>query len=211
MTDVEIVERTVAQLTDKRERALARSQQISTERAQIGYAVFAEDDKAARGKLDKLNGEMATLAGEIQSIDGALAEARRRLQLAQRELAIEEDKRQAKEVRRQLVDLLKNAERADQGLAQLVEASGRIRAICQALNALGCANPNHSQVDVLGSIAVRTALGQSIWSRHFEIVPPLSRTTLGAAAAGWAKAIERNIRTRLGEPELKEDQADAAA
>ena len=59
MTDVEIVERTISQLTDKRDRITQRSTAISDERQSLGFDVHANDDKAARAKLDKLNAEAA--------------------------------------------------------------------------------------------------------------------------------------------------------
>ena len=56
---------------------------------------------------------------------------------------------------------------------------------------------------------MRTALGQRVWARHFEIVAPLSRTNFVKLTSGWAFGIDRNIRTRLGEPEPKEQPQDA--
>ena len=50
----------------------------------------------------------------------------------------------------------------------LVEASGRMREICYALNSLGCGNPSHHQVETLGYSAVCTALTQTIWGRRFD-------------------------------------------
>jgi hypothetical protein len=125
--------------------------------------------------LKALNGEALNFDGEIEAISAALVEARARLEQARRDEAVEEDKRQAREVRKQLVELLKTAEQADQGLAILVEA--------------------------LGYLAVCSSLMQTIWGRRFDPVPPLSRTTFGNLTAGWATAIDRNIRLRLGEPE----------
>ena len=101
--------------------------------------------------------------------------------------------------------------RPDKGLAMLVEASGRMREICYALNSLGCGNPSHHQVEqTLGYLAVCTALTQTIWGRRFDPVPPLSRTTLGKLTAGWAAAIDRNIRSRVGEPDQPQESAKPA-
>ena len=90
-------------------------------------------------------------------------------------------------MRKQLVELLKTAEQADQGLAILVEASGRMREICYGLNSLSCGNPNHHQVEALGYLAVCSSLMQTIWGWRFDPVPPLSRTTFGNLTAGWAR------------------------
>ena len=48
MTEVEIAERTVAALTDKRDRTVARIEEIAAERKAVGFAVHADNDKAAR-------------------------------------------------------------------------------------------------------------------------------------------------------------------
>jgi hypothetical protein len=48
MTEVEIAECTVATLTDKRDRTVARIEEIAAEREAVGFAVHADNDKAAR-------------------------------------------------------------------------------------------------------------------------------------------------------------------
>jgi hypothetical protein len=48
MTEVEIAECTVATLTDKRDRTVARIEEIAAERKAVGFAVHADNDKAAR-------------------------------------------------------------------------------------------------------------------------------------------------------------------
>ena len=75
MTEIEIAERTLATLADKRERAALRVSEIAEERKAIGFAVHVEEDKAARAKLNKLNADDATMAGELQSLDAAIREA----------------------------------------------------------------------------------------------------------------------------------------
>jgi outer membrane murein-binding lipoprotein Lpp len=82
MTDIEIAERVLAQLTDRLDRAVARVDALAGERQRVGFAVYADDDQSARAKLDKLNAEMATLATDIEGIRGALVEAKRRLAAA---------------------------------------------------------------------------------------------------------------------------------
>jgi hypothetical protein len=88
MTNIEIVERTIAQLNDKRDRVTQRSSAISAERQQLGFAVHANNDKAAAKKLSDLNAEFLTLAGEIESIDGALVEQRSAWPLRSRPLRV---------------------------------------------------------------------------------------------------------------------------
>jgi hypothetical protein len=55
MSEIEIAERTMATLADKRERAALRVREIAEERKAIGFAVHVDEHKAARAKLNKLN------------------------------------------------------------------------------------------------------------------------------------------------------------
>jgi hypothetical protein len=72
---VTTAEQVITNLQTKRAAALARAEEITASRRQIGFRVHAGGDKDARAQLDKLNLEDATLAGEVQSLDGALVEA----------------------------------------------------------------------------------------------------------------------------------------
>jgi predicted translin family RNA/ssDNA-binding protein len=83
LTAIEWVEKTLSQLADKRERALKRSQEISAERAQIGYAAHAKGDQKAIKRLEQLNLDVVNMSGEVASIDAAIAEAQKRLAAAQ--------------------------------------------------------------------------------------------------------------------------------
>jgi hypothetical protein len=117
MTDIEIVQRTIAQLQDKKDRVAQRSTAISAERQSLGFDVHANDDKAARAKLDKLNAEAATLAGELESIRGALVEADKRLVAAQQVAANEAAKANAAEIRKLLAVFATVARDMDEALA----------------------------------------------------------------------------------------------
>jgi chromosome segregation ATPase len=79
---VQIIERTIAQLTDKLDRATARVDALTGERQKLGYRVHVAGDKEAKIALAQLNVLFAELAGEIESLDAALVEAQRRLDAA---------------------------------------------------------------------------------------------------------------------------------
>jgi hypothetical protein len=199
----------VLDLEQQIEANAARLKQIGIERRKIGYDIFVNNDAAAKKLLSALNAEEVECGGKDEALAAALVKAKEDHAAALQAEAVKEDKRQAGEVRKQLVELLKTAERADKGLAMLVESSGRIKEICYALNALGCNNPNHHQVEALGYLAVCSALGQTVWGRRFDPVPPLSRTSFGKLTSGWAQSIDRNIRIRLGEPEPKQQPQES--
>ena len=61
MDDIEVAEKTLAALTDKRDRALARTEAMEDERQAIGFAVHADGDRKARTRLDQLNIDAATI------------------------------------------------------------------------------------------------------------------------------------------------------
>jgi hypothetical protein len=87
MTEIEICEQTIATLHDKRTAASKRINELAGERQHLAFAAYVDGDQAARGRLDKLNAEMATLADEAENIKAALAEADRRLTAARRTVA----------------------------------------------------------------------------------------------------------------------------
>jgi hypothetical protein len=210
MTNVETVERTISQLTDKRDRVVARSTEIAAERQELGFAVHADNDKAARAELDKLNAEAATLAGEIQSIDGALVEAQKRLQQAQQAASREAAKANAAEIRKLLIAFSAAAQDMDEALADFATASHELRDVVNNLHGLGCQFPNHSQVESLGTRCVLTAIGQSIFNRAVETLAPNQRRAFVPTVAEWIASGERNqVAPLLGEQTNKE-KADAA-
>lgn len=203
-TELEKAEAMLANLDAALLRLKARGVELGDEMSSIALAAHTGTDDKARKRLDAINREIATHGAEVTSLMIAVDAQEKVVARAKQAEAVEVDKSQAKEVRKHLVDLLKTAEEADKAWAVVVKTSSRLRDITYALNGLGCGNPSHAQVDVLGSLAARTALGKTIWTRRFELVQPTQRTTFGQLAAGWAQAIERNIRTRLGEPPLED-------
>ena len=186
---------------------VARSEQISVERRQVGYEAHAEDDAKAKAKLDKLNAEFASLAGTIDSIDGALAEARNRLDQAKRDEAAMQDRKQAGRLRAELKNFVEQGRQLDAAFATVAAAGAAIRDSLSRIHALGSAVPSHEQLQTLGGQAALTALQQTPWARRFELLPPNQRRTFAALIGGWVENIERNnIRPRLGE-QTKEEAA----
>ena len=61
MTDVEKAQAVIADLEAKRAKLIQRGTDIADERAVLGYGAHAENDKASRDKLNKLNAEAVVL------------------------------------------------------------------------------------------------------------------------------------------------------
>jgi hypothetical protein len=211
LTPVECVEKTISQLGDKRDRALKRSQEISAERAAIGFAAHAEDDPKALKRLEQLNRDMLAMSGEVESIDAAIGEAQKRLVAAKQVAAGETAKKNAAEIKELLTVFATVAQDMDEALAGFATSSHELRDVVNRLHGLGCNFPNHNQVESLGSRVVLTAVGQSLFKRAVETLAPGERRTFVPMVATWIANIENtHIAPLLGEPEQSKEKADAA-
>jgi hypothetical protein len=213
MTPTECVEKTLAQLADKKERALKRSQEIAAERAQIGYAAHAEGDQKAIKRLEQLNLDVVNMNGEVASIDAAIAEANKRLDAAKQNANRDAAKQNATEIRKLLAAFAAAATDMDEALADFATASYELRDAVNNLHGLGCAFPSHNQIESLGSRVVLTAIGQSIFKRAVETLAPGERRSFAPMVATWIETIERNnIAPLLGEQTAaKKEEANADA
>jgi uncharacterized phage infection (PIP) family protein YhgE len=212
LTPVECVEKTLAQLSDKKDRASKRIEQIAADRQSIGYAAHAENDQKAIKRLEQLAHDEAGISGELQSIEGAITEARKRLAAAQQAAVNEAARANAVEIRKLLTEFATAAEDMDEALADFATSSHELRDVVNKLHGLGCPSPNHNQVESLGTRAVLTAISQSIFKRAVETLPPGERRAFVPMVATWCESIERNqIAPLLGESEQTKEKADEAA
>lgn len=208
--DVATAEKTLADLQTKRAALASRIEQISIERRMVGYEAHAENDPKAKAKLDKLNTEFATIAGTAESVDGAIAEAHARLAQAQQAEAVAAAKANAVELRKAVQDFRECATDLDAMLADVVECSAAMKTAVARIHALGSPFPSHEQVHALGKFCMLTALQQTIWHRHFEVIAPRERRSFAALVDQWAASIESNhVAPLIGEQQDKET-ADAA-
>jgi hypothetical protein len=207
MSAIEIIERTIAQLADKRDRAVKRSAEIATARAQLGCSVHADNDKVARGKLDKLNAEEASLAGETKGIGDALAEASKRLAAAHQAAEAEAAKANAVEVRKLLASFIEAAKDCDALLADFNASVTELNQALSAIHARGVAFPTHMQLQSLGKYCLLTALNKTPWAREFEIVAPGQRREFTPLVSQWVANIERNHIAPLLNPAQPKEEA----
>jgi hypothetical protein len=82
----EASQKTVDQLSCKRESLAERGTTLADERNGIAYAAHVEGDAKARKWLDVINLEITTLAGEQASVEAAIEAANARLAPAQAEV-----------------------------------------------------------------------------------------------------------------------------
>jgi hypothetical protein len=85
-----------------------------------------------------------------------------------------------------------------------------MREVLARIHQLGSPGPSFSQLDVLGKNAVLEAMRQSIWTRHFELLPAPNRHRLNDIVRQWAVMVERGIAQRRNEPKEETDNANAA-
>jgi hypothetical protein len=74
-TDCEIIDRTIAQLKDKKERAEIRIKEIDAEISALGFRIHVDGDAKAKARVDQLCLDRANVSGELLTIDGAIATA----------------------------------------------------------------------------------------------------------------------------------------
>jgi hypothetical protein len=191
---VEEAQRKIADLEAKRAALLNRGQELDQVRASYAYAAHANGDAAARAKLDKVNRETAEHGSELASIDAALATARRKLDAASAAEIKAADRAKAQELREVLASFVAAGRAIDVALKSLVSNGEAMRDAITRMNQLGSTHPSHAQLDSLGAIAVRTALTNTPWSRHFERVGPMERKTFAALVAAWSPTVENNIK-----------------
>jgi hypothetical protein len=209
---IETIERTIADLNASRDRAVDRSQKIAAEQARLGFAVHAEKDKSARGKLDSLTAEAAKLAGETRGIGDALAECNKRLASARQAEEVEAAKANALEVRKLLASFIEAAKDCDALLADFNESVTEMRAALTAIHARGVAFPSYMQLLALGKYCLLTHLNRSPWAREFEVIPPSARREFAPLVAQWTAMIEKNhLAPILGDDEQSKEKADEAA
>jgi hypothetical protein len=172
---------------------------IGVERQALGYDAHVGGSKEAKAKLAKLVEEEVALNGTVQSLDGALAEARTRLTAAQEAAAREAAKANAKEIRKLLATFQSTAADIDASLEDFARLTHDLRDVVNKLHSLGCEFPNHNQIESLGSRAVLTAVGKSIFKRAVPVLAPGERRTFAPLVAGWCRNIEDGIAPLLGE------------
>jgi chromosome segregation ATPase len=87
MTEIEIIDKQIASLTDRLDRATARIEALVIERQSLGYDLHVLDSKEAKMRLGQLAQEVSRLHEEKDTLAGAIVEARRRLTAAQNAVA----------------------------------------------------------------------------------------------------------------------------
>jgi hypothetical protein len=118
MNDIEAVEKVIAGLTDKRDRAVARIAEITGERQRIAFAAHTTGDTVARARLDKLRVDAVFITGELADINDAIAEANKRLATARSATDHTAGKARIGRVHQLLAELEECAPQLDKGVGR---------------------------------------------------------------------------------------------
>jgi hypothetical protein len=145
-------------------------------------------------------GHMAYRLLIVQFECAAIDEARARLAAAITAAEQAQARADAKEMRETLRVLTAAAADIDSSLEDFVASTHELRDAVNKLHSLGCQFPTHAQIESHGTRVVQTAIGQSIFKRAVETLPPSERRTFGPLVAEWVSTISRNyIEPLLGE------------
>lgn len=192
-------EAAVALLEEKIRRHRDRAAELVAARKSSAYAARVLLDVEQSKILDGIIDESSKHALEGNALLDALDEAKRRLEQARQDEAHKADKQAAQALRRVLAEFVAQGEQLDAALATIAETGVEIRETLSRMHGLGSGFPSHQQLDVLGSLCLRTALQKTPWDRHFERLAPNQRRSFGDLVRQWSATVEHQISARLGE------------
>jgi hypothetical protein len=82
MNEIDVIERQIASLTDRLDRASVRIAEINQQKQALAYDLHVGEDKTAKTRFKNLADELLSFGVEQETLVGALAELRRRKALA---------------------------------------------------------------------------------------------------------------------------------
>jgi hypothetical protein len=192
MRTVEDAKIIVAEIEARLAGAMARATANETERRRLAFDA-ATGEEGAKKALAKLNVAAGASAYEIEDCQSALNEAKRRLAEAERAEELVRLANNADAATKLADSIAEHGRRADAAFAAaLVELEG-LRADINELHRLGVAYPRAEQFNVLGGIALKTAVlplplkfdGGALAPRERKTFTELS-STWHAQVMGWA-------------------------
>ena len=201
LSDIQTVEKALADLAAKRESVVARAAVIADRRKVLGFLSLVDHDKEATAELEKLNTEASAVAGALEGLDGAIAEGQKRLAVARAAETDRADQAEARELAEQLELFIACGEEIDRALEILVTGPQKMQRILGKMHSLGQDRPDHRQFSALSRDCVLTALRKTPWGQEFPILPVSQRRRFADLTASWANGIRSRIAPRLGATE----------
>jgi hypothetical protein len=193
-------EATLQRFERERNDVLDRRTLLADKRREIAFDALS-GDKSASKLLDGLHREAVELESRLVSVNDAIAEAQRRLAAAREHEAREADGEKASALCRVLTEFLQTARALDAALVTVAEHGNRLHELQASMHMLGAAVPSAAQLDALGYRCLLTAIGGTVWRRHFETLAPHERRSFSELCALWGRTLQRSIAARLGDAE----------
>jgi hypothetical protein len=201
MFNLKKAEADVASLEQKRAQCVRAGTELSDERSALSFAAHANGDAKAKARLEVIHDAISKHASELQSVDAALRVAAEHLERAKQDEAAASDRKAAKELRKTYSEFVKQAERADELMADFLATANAMKASVDRLHSLGHGQPNSSQFLTYFSLATHSINMFLPWARSgdFRHLSPNERRTFAGLVRSWAVGAENNITARLGE------------
>jgi hypothetical protein len=186
-------------LEQRRVSLLDHGRSLVAQRQEISFDAHT-GSAAAKKKLEAIIGQITTHDQTILSVEAAIVEAQARVAAAQRAAATEADKAQALQLREAVQEFVECGIAIDEALQAIADESNAMREALNRIHVLGSQFPSHEMVNALGTNAVLTSLGQSLFKREFRVLAPRERRSMASLVRAWAANIQTNsIAPRLGE------------
>jgi hypothetical protein len=196
MNEVTKATETLQRLESDLAKATDRATTLQTERRQLSFAAHS-GDKAARTKLDKLNGESVTFAFEAENLRSAIEEARTKLTDTQRAAELAQRKEDARKVRELGADIKKHGPVIAAALDTLRDSFVALTGDLKAARELGCEITPSRLVELSFAEAISSALRPGGLAL-LDLAPPHRRHTPEDLTAGYASRATAWADTVLG-------------
>jgi hypothetical protein len=180
-----------AKLVEAWRELVQRRQEISFD-AHTGVVAKKKD-------LDTIISQITTHDQQVLSVEAAIAEAQARVVAARLKEEREQEKASARELKKLIGDMLEHGAVVDDCLADLVNAGNNLKECFDRLSQLRISSPRFEQLEVMGHLAILTALNASIWKRGFETLAPNQRKNFTDVIAAWRTMLMAGVEARLGE------------
>jgi hypothetical protein len=214
MTDLEIIQKQLAQTSDRLDQATARIAAIGQEKQQLGFDLHLGEDQAkaaARTRLGQLRHELSSLVEEKDTLSGAIAELKRRLADAQQTAADADATERRSRVRALLVELEacgpamdRTVEHPEGGLRRINDPQSRVKvaalvgSLLVELRALGITEARFpvGRYDVGAWQDLRKAILDTMhagWPAPAQRVSARERDSFTGLLAAFARIVRGNL------------------
>jgi hypothetical protein len=207
----EAAEQIVERLVEQRAAHVAAGDELIERRRRASHAKYINHDPEAAKELTEIHDAVVVHQSELESIDAAISVAKANVVEAQRRVVAEADAEMALELKAEVEEFRRLSAVMDELLLGLSDTAVELGECLNRIRGLGSDFPSHQQLQILGELALRTAIMATPWKKTVELVPPGQRHGFAALIGQWCANIERNnIEPRLSADQTNNDTNEAA-